>query len=68
MGGLFGGAPKMPPPAPPAPTTDTAAVEDAARRERMSRVAAGGRASTILTGGMGDTSTPASAKATLLGQ
>lgn len=65
MGGLMPKAPSLPPP-PPAPTADSAAVGDAARRERAAR--GGGRASTILTGTMGDTSVPSSAKAMLLGQ
>jgi hypothetical protein len=64
--------PKPPelPPIPTAPELDTGARDardEAARLERERRLASG-RASTILTGGLGDTSQPQLASAVLLGQ
>lgn len=60
----FTKTPKAPPPPAPvevapavAPTADTAEVKKAAEDERLRQVRARGRASTVLTGGMGDTST-----------
>ena len=64
--------PEMPeiPPIPTAPELDTSAQderEEAMRKERERR-ALSGRASTILTGGLGDTSKPQLGSAILLGQ
>lgn len=71
LGGLLG-APKMPdvPAAPLTPDTDPAAqakIAEAERLEREAQLRARGRASTILTGGAGDTSTANTARRTLLG-
>jgi hypothetical protein len=57
-----------PPPPPPAPGPDSASVEAAASAERERLRRARGRASTILTGGLGDSSPVASAVKRLLGQ
>ncbi len=55
-------------PSPAPPRRDDAAVQQAALEERRRAYAARGRASTILTGGLGDASpAPVAAKA-LLGQ
>jgi hypothetical protein len=64
--------PEMPQaaPIPTAPELDAGAAaerDEAARRERERRLM-GGRASTMLTGGLGDTSKPQLASAVLLGQ
>jgi len=59
----FGGTPSAPkPPAPPT-TADAAG----AAREQLNKRKPQGFASTILTGGMGDTSTPNVVKKSLLG-
>jgi hypothetical protein len=63
--------PEMPKTAsiPTVPELDTGAAaerDEAARRERERRLA-GGRASTVLTGGLGDTSKPQLASKVLLG-
>jgi hypothetical protein len=51
------------------PTADnTAAVDDAAAAERQRLLRARGRAATILTGGLGDTSVAPSAVKRLLGE
>jgi hypothetical protein len=50
---MFG--PSMPSAPPPAPTQDDGAVKAAAEAERRRASNAKGRASTILTGGQGDT-------------
>jgi len=65
--GLFGGGEKpSPPPMPAAPTKADTSVADAERDERLRRAAAG-RASTMMTGGLGDTSSAPVAKKQLLG-
>lgn len=71
-------SPKPPPmpapvaiPAAPPPTTDSAEVKKAAEDERVRQTRLKGRGSTLLTGGLGDTSTPdtsaPAAKKVLLG-
>lgn len=65
-------APAAPPPPPPAPNPEkdpatASALNEAERKRRQAEAAATGRASTILTGGLGDTSTASTAKAVLLG-
>jgi hypothetical protein len=62
MSGLF----SSPKPA-PVPTITDPAVQAAASAQRMAAAQAGGRAATILTSGLGDTSTPTTAKKALLG-
>ena len=64
-------SPKAPPmPAPiqaaptPAPTTESPEVKKAAEDERVRRTRLKGRGSTLLTGGLGDTSTPDTANPT----
>lgn len=54
---LFG-APKMPapPPPPPIPTREDPAIAASKEKQRISDIARRGRASTILTGGLGDVS------------
>jgi len=61
--------PKMPDPAPvqEAPTTEDPAVEEARRKEIVATLNARGRASTMLTGGLGDTSAASIGRRTLLG-
>lgn len=55
MGSMFAPSPPPPPPAPevkppaPMPDPDSAAVREAARRDRLKALSRGGRASTILT-------------------
>lgn len=70
MSGLFS-KPSIPAPSAPLPTPalDPAiqAQTQEADRQRRLQLAAGGRASTVLTGGLGDTSTPTTASQTLLG-
>lgn len=70
MSGLFS-KPSMPAPLPPppAPSIDPAiqAQTQEADRQRRLALSQGGRASTVLTGGMGDTSTPMTASKQLLG-
>lgn len=73
LNSLIGGpkAPSAPPP-PPAPNPDKdRATADALnaeeRKRRQVEAAASGRASTVLTGGLGDTSTATTARAVLLG-
>lgn len=55
MGGIFGHTPKPPPvqPIAAAPTIDQAAVASQQEQEEMLRRQQMGRASTMLTGGMG---------------
>lgn len=70
MGGLFGGAPDPQPvqaPTPPAIDPGAQAQADQVARDKAIALRAGGRASTILTGGMGDTTAPTTASKTLLG-
>ena len=69
MGGLFGGGPKIPTPAPviPVPTLSSPSVLAAEQAQAAATAQAAGRASTLLTGPQGDTSTTAVAKKTLLG-
>lgn len=64
--GLFGGNRPHPPPMPVAPARADTSVADAERDERLRRAAAG-RASTMLTGGLGDTSSAPVARNQLLG-
>jgi len=68
----FGGSPKTPTvtPTPPAPAaaTESASEVVAARSKEKRRVAAAeGKASTMLTGSLGDTSSAPVAQKTLLG-
>ena len=65
MSGLFGGSSKPPP---PPPQIDHAAVQAAGAAERSRLRAASGRASTMLTGGLGVTDTANVAVKKLLGQ
>lgn len=59
-----GGEMPMPSPAPVAPTIDNSAAElDARQRDERLRRASAGRASTVLTGGMGLSTEPDSASA-----
>jgi hypothetical protein len=69
MSGFFS-TPKPPPVimAPPPPTPTDPSVEAAADAQRQAQAQAAGRASTILTSGLGDTSTPTLGKKELLGQ
>lgn len=66
MGSLFGSKTPAVPPPPPAPTMDNSAAEIAAAQEAQRRRAVSGRASTVLTGGLGTTD-PETATKTLLG-
>lgn len=50
-----------------APNMQDPAIAEAERREREAQMKARGRASTILTGGTGDTSTATTAKRKLMG-
>lgn len=67
MGGLFKSKTPKTAPTPVAPTTNDAEVQAAAEAERRRTQMLAGRASTILTGGSGDTSDPDTAKKKLLG-
>ncbi len=60
--------PSPPPPPPPPPTREDPAVEEARRRALAANRRAKGRASTILTGGEGDASTPPIERKSLLGE
>jgi hypothetical protein len=60
--------PSAPSAPPPIPTADNAAVDAAASAERQRLLRARGRAATILTGGLGDTSAAPSAVKRLLGE
>lgn len=68
MASLFS-APKMPPvpTAITAPSVTDPSVAQAARDQATAAAQAAGRASTIATSGQGDTSTPDTARTTLLG-
>ncbi|NIA72281.1 hypothetical protein HBA54_27180 [Pelagibius litoralis] len=55
-----------PAPAPP-PAADDPAIEEARRKERMAAAKRKGRAATILTSGLGDTTGDTSAQTTKLG-
>ncbi len=57
-----------PPPLPPEPTRDDADIQAKAEAERRRIRLARGRASTIATGGLGDTSPAPTAAKILLGQ
>jgi hypothetical protein len=63
MSALFS-APKMPAvtPTPPVPTAASATVQQASADERAALASAGGRASTILTSGMGAMGPPTTRK------
>lgn len=67
MGGLFKSKTPKVQPAPPPPTDNSAEVRDAAEAERVRTQMMRGRASTVLTGGEGDTSEAETAKKKLLG-
>jgi hypothetical protein len=69
MGGLFGGAPAAPAPLPDPvlPQKSDADIQASRTNERKRRLAASGRASTILTSGTGVTDDSTSTKKTLLG-
>lgn len=69
MSSLFS-SPKSPPPVviPPAPTITDPSIQAAAQAQQTASAQAAGRASTVLTSGLGDTSTPAIGKKILLGQ
>jgi len=67
MSFLAPSTPSVPTP-PPAPSMADPAVEEARRKQIEAQKRAKGRASTILTGGQGDTTTPELGKKTLLGQ
>ena len=58
MGSLFGSSrpPALPPP-PPVPDPNGPEIEAARRKRRLAEQKRAGRASTIVTGGEGDTST-----------
>jgi len=60
-------APPQPPAAPPPPSREDPLVVAAADAERRKRQRAAGRASTVLTGGQGDTSQAQVSAAKLLG-
>ena len=73
VSGLFS-SPSIPspPPLPPAPNPDTDPgtadkLNEAERKRRQAEASASGRASTILTGGLGDTSEAPIARNVLLG-
>ncbi len=68
MGFFSAPSPPPPPPPPPPPTRDDSAVEEARRKQLEAARKARGRASTILTGGMGDESPAPVAKKSLLGE
>lgn len=68
---LFGAAAPKPPPVPqvvPAPTPEDPAVEEARQREIRQARAAKGRSSTLVTGGLGDTSEAPVVRKRLLGE
>lgn len=74
MNKFFGGgesnqSPPPPTPAPPPPTVDDAAAkaQEKAKADSLARQSQG-RASTILTSGQGDTTSPIVKKKTLLGE
>ena len=70
MGGMFGGggSPAPAPPPLPPPTQDDPSVQAKIDEEKRRLAAAHGRASTVLTTGEGDTSTPEIKKKSLLGE
>lgn len=65
---LFGGGPPAPVAAPAPPSPEDPNVRLAGEAERRRMAAARGRASTILTGGLGATGGAFSARKTLLGE
>lgn len=69
MGSLFS-SPKYldPGPAPTVPTVTDPSIAAAAAAQQTAAAQSAGRASTILTSGLGDTSAPTTGKKTLLGQ
>jgi len=67
MGGIMGGGAATVAPPPPASTRSETDVQAAAAAERERLRKMRGRASTILTGGEGDTSAPTLASKNLLG-
>jgi hypothetical protein len=71
MAGIFGGTPTpkvVEAPAPPAIDTAAQAQSDEVARQQAIALRAGGRASTQLTGGLGDPTEPTTAKKQLMGQ
>lgn len=68
MGGLFGGGPSAPPPLPPLPTPEDPAVKERERRERLAAARRRGRASTIVSGPLGDSDQGPVDRKRLLGQ
>lgn len=70
VGGLMPKAPETPavPKVEAAPTEDDAAIKDAAAKDRELEKKRKGRASTILTGSEGDTSTAPTTRKILLGE
>ena len=75
MGGIFSSKPSKPkasppppPPPPPPPDRSQDDIQAAADIERKRRQRAGGRGSTIKTGGLGDVSEPSLAVSALLGR
>lgn len=69
MGGFFGGGspPPPPPPPPPAPKAEDPEVAEARRRQQIQASRSKGRATTLLTGASGDTSTATVERKSLLG-
>ena len=61
-------SPPPPPPPPPIPTRDDPEVAERREEIRLSLLRRRGRASTILTSGLGDSTSPAIRRATLGGE
>lgn len=69
---IGGGTPSAPPPPKPLPPSpqpqDPATISNRETRRAQANLAAGGRQSTVLTGGLGLTTPATGARKTLLGQ